>query len=135
MTSRNRGYLFALIVASASGLTSFPAHAQDDPAAELDPLAQATAQVAPGLALAREQTAAGDLIGAAATLERILLAHPDADEARLMHAGLLCRLDDPAGARAEIDQFAGRPVSDRARADLVAACGAIELPLIGEATG
>ncbi|MEG3148635.1 hypothetical protein U1769_01965 [Sphingomonas sp. ZT3P38] len=36
-----------------------------------------------------------------ATLERVLMGHADADAALLLHASLLCRLDDRDGARAE----------------------------------
>lgn len=135
MASPGRASMFVLIVACASGLATSPARAQDDPAADLDLLAQASTETAPGLALAREQSAVGDLIGAVATLERVLLAHPDADEARLMHASLLCRLDDPAGARAELEQLAGRPVSDQGWAEVTAACGAVERPVSREAEG
>lgn len=131
MTSPRRTAQFVLALACASGLASSPAGAQADPTAELDRLAQASADVAPGLALAREQAAAGDLVGAVATLERTLLTHPDADEARLAHAGLLCRLDDRAGAEAELEQLAGRPLGDEAWAEVTAACGPIARPAGG----
>ena len=135
MTSPNRAPLFILVGACVAGLASSPAGAQNDPAEELDALAQASTEIAPGLALAREQAAGGDLVGAAATLERTLLIHPDADEARLMHASLLCRLDDPAGAQAELDQLAGRPISDRAWSEVTVACGAVQRPAEGAGTG
>jgi len=128
MANPSRSSLIILILACASGLASSPAGAQVDPAAELDLLAQASVEVAPGLALAREQTAAGDLVGAAATLERTLLTHPDADEARLMHASLLCRLDDRAGAEAELEQLGGRPLGEQAWAQVTEACGPIARP-------
>ena len=135
MANHGRVSLFILIVACASALATFPAQAQNDPAADLDLLAQASTETASGLALAREQAVAGDLVGAVATLERVLLAHPDADEVRLIHASLLCRLDDPAGARAELDQLAGRPVDDRAWTEVTQACGAVPRPVSRETEG
>ncbi|MES2441806.1 MAG: tetratricopeptide repeat protein [Pseudomonadota bacterium] len=83
------------------------------------------------MTLADRQRAEGDLVGAVATLERVLLANPGADEARLIHASLLCRLDDPAGARVEIGQLAGHAVADAAWAEVVAACGALPRPVAG----
>ena len=53
------------------------ATAQDDPAAALDALSRASSAVGPGTALAREQISRGDLTGAAATLERLLMDHPE----------------------------------------------------------
>jgi len=63
----------------------------------------------------------------------VLLNDADAEEARLMHAGLLCRLDDPAGARAALGELAGRPILDTGWTEITAACGAIERPQALEA--
>jgi Flp pilus assembly protein TadD len=57
--------------------------------------------------LARRQIAAGDLTQALATLERATLARPANGEARLLHASVLCRLDDPEGSLVEFDQLRG----------------------------
>ena len=89
------GAACALGVASA-------AMGQADPAAELDALSQESVQAGPGVALARRQIGAGDLMAAVATLERVLMGNADADAALLLHASLLCRLDDRDGARAEL---------------------------------
>ncbi len=125
-----RGGAPALLIVAAlgAGLGSAPARAQTDAASELDPLAEASQSIGSGMALARLQLEAGELIAALATVERVLIVHPEADEARLAHAGLLCRVDDPAGARSELDQFAGRPIPDRSWAEIVAACGAMARP-------
>jgi hypothetical protein len=118
--------MIATALAAASG--SAPAHARTDAAAALDALAEASQNVEAGMALARSQAEGGDLTAALATVERVLLAHPEADEARLVHAAMLCRVDDPAGARSELDQFAGRPISDQSWTEIVAACGAMPRP-------
>ncbi|MEG3146901.1 hypothetical protein U1839_19800 [Sphingomonas sp. RT2P30] len=99
-----------------------PVAAQIDPLAELDSLSQASVDPAAGLVLARQQVARGDLVGAVATTERIIALHPESDDALLFHVSLLCRLDDPAGARAELAELpAGRMRGDWS--PVVAACG------------
>lgn len=50
-------------------------------------------------AWARTQIARGDLLGASATLERILLRHPESVEARLVYGFVLYRLDDAVTAQ------------------------------------
>jgi len=50
-------------------------------------------------AYARTQIAHGDILGASVTLERLLLAHPDANEARLVYGMVLFRLDDTVTAK------------------------------------
>lgn len=56
---------------------------------------------------ANQQVADGDLKGAAATLERILLLQPDLVPVRVFHAIVLYRLDDLAGAEAELERVRG----------------------------
>lgn len=128
-----RGGVPALLIAAALGAASgsAPARVQTDAVAELNALAEASQDVETGMALARSQAESGDLTAALATVERVLLAHPEADEARLIHASMLCRVDDPAGARSELDQFAGRPIPDESWAEIIAACG--EMPRPGPA--
>ena len=122
-------YSFYLLVALGSAcLTAPPALAQADPAAALDQLSRAATGTGPGAALARQQIRSGDLTGAAATLERVLINHPDAGEILLLHASVLCRLDDPDGARLEIDEVRGRSVPGPAWAEANAACGPIGRP-------
>ena len=90
--------------------------------AELDALARATEQPADGIALARRQLRAGDMLESLATIERVILNHPRNDEARLLHAALLCRLDDRLGATVELDTLRGRPLAPGLRAELDEAC-------------
>ena len=67
----------------------------------LDQLVLSSAKPADGLALARSQVAAGALLDALATLERVLTVDPKDKQARLLHASLLCRIDDRGGASVE----------------------------------
>ena len=106
-----------------------PAQAQVDPAAEIDRMIDASQGVGPAMDLARQQIAADDLIGAVATLERLLVDHPEADDALLLHVSLLCRLDDAPGARAELAELDKVKGSDAAWAEVRAACGPIPRPM------
>lgn len=59
--------------------------------------------VALNLAYARTAADAGDLNGAAAALERVLLVDPNRHSARLLYAVVLYRLDDLQGARDQLN--------------------------------
>jgi Flp pilus assembly protein TadD len=102
---------FALLAAAA------PAPAETT--RELDALSQATDEPLTGIALARRQIGEDELLEAMATLERVLMKDPDNLEARALHAGLLCRIDDRRGAILEFDALRGldvpQPVSAEAR--------------------
>jgi len=99
-----------------------PVFAQEVSEAEIDALiGNATPEAA--LALARSQAAEGDLLGAAATLERALLYHPKAQRVRLYYVSLLCRLGDTQTARYELAKTGGRRVDGDAWAEVTAACG------------
>ena len=111
-----------LIVFTSLSLAAAPARA--DSAAELDALSRATAEVAPGIALARSQIKEGDLTGALASLERVILNHPQSNEARLLHASLLCRLDDRSGALIEFDDLRERGLPDQQWDEATAPCAA-----------
>ena len=124
MGIRNR-VLLAFIGSLSFGLAA-PAWAQGDPADEIDAMITASQGIEGGMAYARRQIGEDDLIGAAATLERLLMDHPEADDALLLHASLLCRLDDVPGARMEIDQLKGVRGSDAAWAEVRQACGPVQ---------
>jgi hypothetical protein len=126
MAIRNR--LFLLPLGLAVLVFAAPAYAQSDPEAEIDQIITASQGVGPAMAYARQQIAEDDLIGATATLERLLMDHPEADDALLLHASLLCRLDDIPGARMEIEQLKGVRGSDAAWAEVRAACGPVRRP-------
>ncbi|MDP6708322.1 MAG: hypothetical protein QF893_18420 [Alphaproteobacteria bacterium] len=55
---------------------------------------------------ARQQVAAGDLTGAAVTLERILIAHPQLQDIRLFYAIILYRLDNYLESETELKRIA-----------------------------
>jgi hypothetical protein len=116
-------FLLGIAVAAAAALSS-PAGAQDD----ADALVVASQQVDSGMALAQRQVAGRDLLGAVATLERVLFAHPEAIPPRLYYASLLCRLDDSEGAGVELNLLAGKPIADADWAGVTAACGAVPRP-------
>lgn len=103
----SRKFIGALL-ALGLGLAGSTGPASAQTAAALDTLSRPSLQPATGLSLARRQIAAGDHTQALATVERVILARPDDEEARLLHAGLLCRIDDRAGSLVELDRLRGR---------------------------
>lgn len=112
--------------ALASVMIAMPAAAQTE--AEIDALIDGSATPDAALTLAHRQAGDGDLLGAAATLERTLLGNPDAANVRLYYAGILCRLGDKQTARAELARVDGRAVTDPAWDETRAACGDVERP-------
>jgi len=114
------GMALALLASLAGG--GAPARAET--LAELDALSQATDSAAKGIALARRQIERDELLEAAASLERVLMNYPDNLEARLLHAGLLCRIDDRRGAILEFDMVRGLEVSDKVLAEARRPCQA-----------
>jgi hypothetical protein len=105
-----------------SATAAVPAFAQE-PAAEIESLITASLDVGSGDDLARRQIAETDLLGAAATLERVLLLHPASRTSRALYAATLCRLDDPEGAQVEIGLLAPQPLAQAEESELAAACG------------
>jgi Tfp pilus assembly protein PilF len=94
----------ALLGASAPALADTPA--------QLDQQLRATAKVPSGLGLVRQQLRDGDLTGALASVERVIILDPLNAEARLLHASLLCRLDDRPGSQTEFDPMRGHDLPD-----------------------
>ena len=113
---------------AAATILSFPAQAQEQALGEIDSAVVQSQDPASGVRLARALAAEGDLIAAAATLERVLIVHPGAAEARLLYAGLLCRLDDRLGARVELSLLRAEDVTDPAWAELTGLCGPLPRP-------
>ncbi|MCX7863772.1 MAG: hypothetical protein N2423_01850 [Novosphingobium sp.] len=91
--------------------------------ARLDAMSQATDRPASGIALARRQIRNGELLEAMATLERVLMHAPDNLEARALHAGLLCRIDDRRGAVLEFDMLRGLDVPQAIAEEARQPCG------------
>jgi hypothetical protein len=108
----------------AAAMLSSAARAQDDPGA----LVAATQQLQSGVMLAHRQLRASDMLGALATLERVLFAFPEAVEPRLLYASVLCFLDDRQGAELEVSLLAGKPIADSDWVVVAAACPRIARP-------
>lgn len=81
------------------------APAAADTLEQLDRLTFASEDPEQGLALARSLAASGALVEALATLERTLAAKPKTKRALLLHASILCRLDDRTGGEVEFDKL------------------------------
>lgn len=90
--------------------------------AELDQLSRATDTAEQGMILARDQIGHRDLLAAAATLQRLMIDHPEALLAQLLHASLLCRLDDRAGAAVEFAGLRRKDFTDQDWNEAMAPC-------------
>lgn len=122
----NRAMLGAALASCA-----VPALAQEATSGDLDSAIDASSSPDGALQLARQQADGGDLIGAAATLERALLARPKAASAAqigLAYVVTLCRLDDRARAQIELAKIDGGRIGDADWAAAQQACGAVERP-------
>lgn len=108
------------------------AAAQDASDTELDALINATESDAGALALARNQAGAGDLTGAAVTLERSLLQRsgPGSDEVRLYYGAVLCRLGDARRGAYQLSRVSNPAASGWVEAR--AACG--NVPVVAART-
>jgi thioredoxin-like negative regulator of GroEL len=93
---------------------------------ELDQLIQASAKPKEGLALARAQVGAGEWLDALASLERVLAAEPKHKQARLLHASILCRLDDVDGAKVEFAKLKSGDYKKAEWAEATAPCNALK---------
>lgn len=112
--------LAAALVCSGLMLAAHPAQADD--LAELDQLSHATDTADQGMILALDQIGHGDLLAAAATLQRLMIVHPEALPAQLLHASLLCRLDDRTGAAVEFDGLRRKDFKDQDWNEAMAFC-------------
>ena len=126
---RTSVYSLAMLGASFAtlafgGLGATAAHAQAQIAVDLDQLSDAGQSSAMALDLASRQQAAGNLTGAASTLERALITNADADDVRLSYAAVLCRLDDHQSARQELRQLGGQAGNNALWRAVKATCGA-----------
>lgn len=69
-------------------------------------------------AYARGQVARGDLLKAAATLERVLMVNPELPRVRLFYASVLFRLDNLDDAERELKTLAKQKLTESMRAEL-----------------
>jgi hypothetical protein len=116
-----------LALGFAAAALSAPAAAQTAPT-DPDTLISAALSPGTGMSLARAQIADRDLLAALGTLERVLLAHPEAVPPRLLYASLLCRLDDREGAEVELGLLGGQAVADADWTEVTSACGNVARP-------
>ncbi len=119
----HRQMLPLLALALPLGLAATPAASET--IAELTALSRSSAAPAGGISLARRQIGRGELTDALATLERVLINYPQARDAQLLRASLLCQLDDRAGSTAEFGQLRGRGVSEQALDQAIRECDAL----------
>jgi hypothetical protein len=103
-----------MLACAGAALVAVPAGAQT--LEELDQLVQSSAKPKPGLALAL------------ATLERVLAAEPKHKAARLLHASILCRLDDADGAKLEFARLKTGDYKKAEWAEAVAPCNSLKEP-------
>lgn len=105
---------FGVVIAAALATSAFaPAFAADiteDNVTFADVLA-APSDIQTSVAWAKRQIKENRLEQAAATLERVVLLAPNADEVRLLYGVLLYRLGNLTEARAELDLLQGRDLS------------------------
>jgi hypothetical protein len=123
-----RSHLLVLMAFSAGTIFSCPVQAQSTGVETPELLSDAALQVDTGMALARRQIGDADLMGATGTLERVLFAHPDAPEPRLLYASLLCRLDDSEGASVELLLIRPDAIAEDAWREVTDACGPVPRP-------
>ena len=116
----NRGRLLAALFAATLFTVSHPAAAQS--LVDLDLLVQGSAKPADGLALARSQAAGGAFLDALATLDRVLAIDPKHKQAKLLHASLLCRIDDADGASLEFGRLKKSSYKKAEWAEAIAPC-------------
>lgn len=107
-------FMIALLGAASPVLADTPA--------QLDRQLRETAKVPTGLALVRQQLGDGDLTGALASVERVIILDPLNAEARLLHASLLCRLDDRPGSQTEFDPMRGHDLPEKLWREETAPC-------------
>jgi hypothetical protein len=117
---------FRLVQAGAAAALALSLPAVAQTVEELDTLVQAGAKPKEGLALARSQAAAGGWLDALATLERVLAVDPKHKQSRLLHASILCRLDDADGARLEFSRLKSGDFKKAEWAEAVAPCNALK---------
>lgn len=108
-----------------ASLALLAAPARAETPEELERLLAASETAQGALALARQQAADGQLLEALASAERARFFDPKHKQARLFHAQLLCRLDDPQGAAVEWDRLKKGDYKKPAWREAKAACPAL----------
>lgn len=127
---RLRGIVFRSLGTALLFGCANPALAQDSPGADIDATIDASQGPADAESFARRQIAQGDLLGAAATLERALFDRGASGtaNARALYITVLCKVDDHERALVEAGRFGDGRASDAAWAEAEAACGPLPRP-------
>ena len=113
-------------IAFIAGAEILPSSATAQSLETLDQLVLASAKPADGLALARLQAGSGSWLVALATLERVMMIDTENKPAILLHASILCRIDDRDGAAAEFAKLRSKDFKNPEWAAARAACAAPE---------
>lgn len=106
-------------------LAILPQPAEAQSLEDLDKLVTASAKPKDGMALAQAQIGAGALLDALATLKRVLAIDPKNKQARLLHASVLCRVDDADGAALEFSRLKSRDYKKAEWAGAIKPCAAL----------
>jgi len=116
-----RGFRFVI---AAGFLAVIGAPTGAAPPGSFNAIASAGDNESIGMALARRQIARGETVDALATLERVIILHPQSMAARLLHAGVLCLADDRQGSLIEFERLRGYSFSKAQWAEATAPCRA-----------
>ena len=98
------------LLAAAGYLLCQPAFAEDR-VISLQEVLRDPSNIGLNLDYAEQEIEAGDLLSAAAALERVLISVPDANQPRLLYAIVLFRMDDRRGAAAELSKVSRSSLS------------------------
>jgi hypothetical protein len=125
-----RHLTMAILASIVLSVCVSPALAQDAAGQDIDAIIDASTGSAKALAFARTQAGQGDLLGAAATLERALFdrSAPVPGDVRAYYITILCKLDDRQRALTEVGKLGRAKVSPSAWAETQQACGPLPRP-------
>lgn len=111
-----------LLASSAALVIPAPDTARAETLEELDAMAEITQDEAAGIQFAQGQADRGEFLEAIGTLERVLANHPKSQAARLLHAVLLCRIDDQTGGAVELAKLKQKDFPDETWTQAKAIC-------------
>ncbi len=107
-----------VISQTAAQARQFQTLDEDDPGVSYAQVLKDPDNIELNMRFAQTQMREGQMRGAAATLERILLLEPNFAQARLLYAVVLFRLDNGVEAEREFKAIADYPMPDRLRAEI-----------------
>jgi len=107
------------------GLALFATPACADAMGDIERELAASSTGPAALVLAQQHADQGRVLEALATVERARFLDPKLKQARLLHAVLLCRLDDPQGAAVEWDGLKKKDYKKNTWKEAKASCPAL----------